>query len=189
MDAVITLMLVQGTLGAADTLYYHEWRCRLTAQPEEMGRELRLHAVRDFIYAAIFVTLPWFTWSGACAWLLGGLLLAEILITLTDFVVERTTRASQGGLATGEFVTHVVMAIVYGAFLATLAPHLYAWSGAETGWTPHAGVSPIVGGVCLVMGVGVFASGLRDLGASAGIAACGWPWNRVSEAPPPSRDS
>jgi hypothetical protein len=189
MDAVITLMLVQGTLGAADTLYYHEWRCRLTARPQEMGRELRLHAARDFIYAVIFATLPWFTWSGACAWLLCGLLLAEVLITLVDFLVERTTRASQGGLATGEFVTHVIMAIVYGAFLATLAPHLYGWSGAETGWTPHAGVSPLVGGVCVVMAVGVFASGLRDLGASAGIAACAWPWNRPPTDPDQRRAS
>ena len=183
MDAVITLMIIQGTLGAADTLYYHEWRYRLPARPEETRVELRLHAVRDFIYAAIFATLPWFAWSGAYTWLLCALLLAEIIITITDFVVERTTRSNQGGVATGEFVTHVIMAIIYGAFLATLAPHLYAWGGGETGLIAYTDPSPMVGGVCLIMAVGVFSSGVRDLGASMGIAAFAWPWRPGSNGP------
>ncbi len=176
MEAVIALMLVQGTLGAADTLVYHEWRFRLPGHAREAGAELQLHAARDFIYAVIFGTLPWFAWSGGWAWALAGLLAAEIVITLTDFVVERRTRASQGGLATGEFVTHVIMAIVYGAFLATLAPHLYGWSAAETGFVAHDVVSPMVGNLCGLMAVGVFVSGVRDLGASFGLPGFAWPW-------------
>ena len=131
MEAAIILMMVQGVLGAADTLYYHEWRFRLAGHADETKIELRLHAARDFIYAIIFATLPWFAWSGALAWVL-MLLLAEILITLTDFVVEREARASQGGIATGEFLTHVVMAIIYGAFIATLMPHLWGWTDGPT---------------------------------------------------------
>jgi len=169
-------MLVQGALGAADTLVYHEWRYRLPGHAEETRVELQLHAVRDFIYAVIFGTLPWFAWSGGWAWVLAGLLVAEIGITLTDFVVERRTRASQGGVATGEFLTHVIMAIIYGAFIATLAPHLYGWGGAETGFVSHDVVSPTVGALCGLMAVGVFVSGVRDLGASLGIPGFAWPW-------------
>lgn len=187
MGAVIALMLAQGVLGAADTLYYHEWRFRLTGHVPETRIELQLHAARDFIYAVIFGTLPWFAWSGGWAYVLGGLLFAEIVITLTDFVVERRTRASQGGLATGEFLTHVVMAIIYGAFLATLAPHLWAWTAMETGFLAHDVVSPEVGGLCGLMAAGVFVSGVRDLGASLGVAVCRWPWTdeALRDAPPP----
>jgi uncharacterized protein (TIGR01777 family) len=40
-------------------------------------------------------------------------------------------------------VLHTVLAGIYGAFLATLAPHLSAWFGHPTGfaWTPHGAVS------------------------------------------------
>ena len=180
MEAVIVLMMIQGALGAADTLYYHEWRFRLVGHADETRVELQLHALRDFIYAIIFATLPWFAWSGTLAWVLMALLGAEIIITLTDFVVERRTRRSQGGLATGEFVTHVVMAIIYGAFLATLMPHLWAWTDGPTGWVRHDPVSSTVGVTCGVMALGVALSGFRDLGASFGWSGFAWPW-AVSE--------
>lgn len=176
MNTVITIMLVQGFLGAADTLYYHEWRYRLPGRPEVTARELRLHATRDFVYAIVFATLPCFAWSGACAWLLAALLLAEIIITLTDFVVERETRSDQGGVATGELVTHVIMAIVYGAFLSQLAPHLIQWSAGPTGLLPHTVVAPELELLCFAMAAGVFASGVRDLGSSVGVRALAWPW-------------
>ena len=187
MNAVITIMLIQGALGAADTLYYHEWRYRLPGRPEVTARELRLHATRDFIYAIVFATLPLFTWSGACAWLLVLLLAAEIVITLTDFVVERETRADQGGVATGELVTHVIMAIAYGAFLARLAPHLYQWSAGPTGWIRHEVVAPWVELLCGLMALGVLLSGVRDLGASLGARALAWPWAGDAAGTDPAR--
>jgi hypothetical protein len=93
MDAVMTPMAVQGALRAGDTLYYHEWRFHLAGHSGETRIELQLHGLRDFIYAILFATLPWFAWPGICAWPRLGLLGAEIVITLTDFVVERTTPA------------------------------------------------------------------------------------------------
>ena len=178
------ILVAQGVLGAFDTLYYHEWRYRLVAHPEQAKVELRLHALRDFIYAVIFLSLPWFAWQGGLAWVLAGLLGAEVTITLTDFIVERRVRKPWGGVANGEVVMHAVMAIIYGAFIATLMPHLWDWAAAPTGWVSHAQPAGGWAWGCGVMGVGVGLSGLRDLGASCGVAVCAWPWRQRGDPQP-----
>src|SRR5436190_6679435 len=91
MDVALGLLLVQGALGAFDTLWYHEWRQRLPARPT--GRtELRLHAARDFAYAVVFGSLGWAEWRGWFVWLLATILLLEIVITLWDFIEEDLRR-------------------------------------------------------------------------------------------------
>jgi hypothetical protein len=92
MTWALWLLLLQGILGALDTLYYHEWRGRLVAYSPRTSPELRLHAARDGIYAIIMSTLPWLAWQGGWALGLAALLAAEIILTLTDFVVEDTVR-------------------------------------------------------------------------------------------------
>ena len=53
MTWALWLLMIQGMLGAFDTLYYHEWRARLVAYSPMTSPELRLHAARDGIYAII----------------------------------------------------------------------------------------------------------------------------------------
>ena len=175
MSVVLWLLLVQGSMGAFDTLYYHEFRARLPARPEARP-ELFLHAARDFVYAAIFALLPHFSFQGAWALVLLGMLLVEILITLTDFVVEDGVRRSQGGVFPGERVMHAVMGIVYGAMLAFLLPEVWAWWAAPTGLVaavipgPDWRV-PLLG----LMAVGVALSGVRDLLSALGVRGAAWP--------------
>jgi hypothetical protein len=69
MRTAIWLLLLQASLGAFDTLYYHEYRLRL-AHGEHTRVELRLHASRDFAYAIIIGSLGFVTWHGAFAWVL-----------------------------------------------------------------------------------------------------------------------
>ena len=160
----LILLSFQGCLGALDTLYYHEWRHRLPANAHFVGLELRLHGVRDLIYGILFCALPRFRFQGLFLWLLVGLLLAEIVITLWDFVIERRIRIPLGGLPNGELVMHTVMAIVYGAFLATLIPHLADWAQSPTAFVPH--TTEIVPWLVLAMtamGFGVTIAGIRDL--------------------------
>lgn len=61
----MTLILIQGVLGALDTLYYHEYRYRLPAYATESRDELRLHGIRDLIYGLLFITLSQVAWGGA----------------------------------------------------------------------------------------------------------------------------
>jgi hypothetical protein len=131
MTWALWLLMIQGMLGAFDTLYYHEWRARLVAYSPMTSPELRLHAARDGIYA-IMGTLPWLAWQGGWALGLAVLLAAEIILTLSDFVVEDAVRSFLDGVYPGERVMHAVMGLVYGAMLAYLLPVVVVWWAAPT---------------------------------------------------------
>jgi hypothetical protein len=159
MNIAIWLLMVQACLGAFDTLYYHEYKLRLP-HGDHTQLELRLHAARDFAYAIIIGTLGWFIWAGAWAYVLAGLLVMEIVITLWDFIEEDKVRK----LPPGERAMHAIMGIVYGAFLAYLVPEMIEWSRLETGFAPKYHGFPAW--VLTIIAFGVFISGIRDLVAS-----------------------
>ena len=87
-------------------------------------------------------------------------MLAEIVITLWDFVEEDKVRV----LPAGERIMHSLMGIVYGAFLAYLLPEMWMWSQEPTGW--GASYHGIPAWLLLAIATGVFVSGVRDLIAS-----------------------
>ena len=128
MIVALWLLGIQGVIGAFDTVYYHEWRARLPARGKQAASELKLHAARDFFYAVLFATLPWIAWQGdvgrSCS---SPCFVAEIVLTLTDFVVEIAVRKQLGDVYAGERVTHAVMGILYGAMVANLIPVLVEW--------------------------------------------------------------
>ncbi len=179
MKTALWLLALQGVIGAFDTIYYHEWRARLPALGRAAAAELRLHAARDFIYAILFVTLPWLAWRGAWVVVLASLMVAEIVLTLDDFVVEDAVRKSIGGVYPGERVTHAVMGILYGAMLACLVPSLLAWWKEPAGLVPHTGAPAELAWALTLMGVGVFASGVRDLAAALELRHSRWPWKQA----------
>ena len=177
MIVALRLLVLLALLGAFDTLYYHEWRARLPALGPAARDELRLHALRDFVYAILFATIPWIAWQGLYVFALAALLLIEIVLTLWDFVVEDWIRKPLGGVYPGERVMHAIMGIVYGAALAFLIPVMHQW------WfqpprlafaAPPASVS--LGAILTLMAAGVFLSGIRDWCASAGMRGSAWPW-------------
>lgn len=164
MRTAIWLLLVQASLGAFDTLYYHEYRLKLP-HGTHTRLELRLHAARDFAYAIIIGSLGFVTWNGALASVLFALLVSEIGITIWDFIEEDRIRR----LPPGERGMHAVMGIVYGAFLAFLLPQMLEWSALATGFGPSYHGFPAW--ILLVLAAGVFASGVRDLVASGRTVA------------------
>ena len=113
MTIALWLLAIQGVIGAFDTIYYHEWRARLPARGRLAASELKLHAARDVFYAVLFATLPWLAWRGAWVLVLAAVIVAEIILTLTDFVVEITVRKQLGDVYGGERVTHAIMGILY----------------------------------------------------------------------------
>ena len=181
MVVALWILFAQGLIGAFDTLYYHEYRARLPARPEA-APELKLHAARDFIYAVLFASLPWVAFHGVFAVVLLGLLLAEIAITLADFVVEDDVRRGQGGVFKGERVMHALMGITYGAMLANLLPVAWEWLGEPSALAHVPVVVPRwLAGTMVFMGAGVGASGVRDLLAAWGVKGAQWP-HRASAA-------
>jgi hypothetical protein len=166
MSTSIYLLVVMASLGAFDTIYFHEWKARLPHLPEARP-ELVLHAARDFIYGIIFASLPFLAWHGFFAMVLAGLFLAEIVITLADFVTEDRVRKVLGGVYPGERVTHAVMGLVYGAVMATAAPVIWQWWLVPTAIIVEpAAIQAALSYTMLLMAAGVTASGARDLHAA-----------------------
>jgi hypothetical protein len=177
VTVALTLLALQGVIGAFDTLYYHEWRARLPARGAIAAPELRLHAARAFFYGVLFGSLPWVAWEGAWLWVLAAVIVAEIILTLWDFIVEIAVRRDLGDVYAGERVTHAVMGILYGAMLACLMPTLRAWAAAPTALRcAPAAVDAQLRWALTVMAIGVTLSGARDLYAALGLPGGAWPW-------------
>jgi hypothetical protein len=180
MKSVLWLLAVQGVIGAFDTLYYHEWRARLPARGRAASSELMLHAARNFFYAILFGTLPWIEWRGLWTVGLAAVLVAEIVLTMADFVVEKRVRRPLGDVYAGERVTHAVMGIVYGAMIACLIPVMLAWWSEPAGLVPaRTDASAPLNWVLTAMAAGVLLSGVRDLYAALELPLGAWPWHEA----------
>ena len=158
-----TLIAIQIVMGVFDTFYHHEFTERLAWRPSQRF-ELRLHAVRNMLYAFLFLILGWFEVHGLLALVIIAVLVVEVVITLMDFVEEDLSRK----LPASERINHTLMAINYGAILALLLPVLVDWAmqPAEVKLADH-GVINIVA-TAAALGVGLF--GLRDFAASHRLA-------------------
>ena len=139
-DWLPALLLLQGVMGAIDTIVNHELLEALPRRPEAR-RELALHAGREAVYAALFLGLGWFAWLGAAALLIGLLLTAEIAITVSDELIENRIRV----LPQNERALHVFLTLNFGALVALLVPVLADWWANPTelapsysGWTSWA---------------------------------------------------
>jgi uncharacterized protein len=150
-----TLLFLQMLMGAFDTIYHHELTERLAWRASQR-HELALHAVRNLLYAAVFIMIGWFETHGAWAFALMAILAVEVVITLADFVEEDLSRA----LPASERITHTLLALNYGAILCLLMPKLVGWLHDTTALQPaFHGVWSIL---TAVAAAGVIVSGLRD---------------------------
>src|SRR4029077_18903257 len=85
------LIAIQVLMGVFDTFYHHELTERLAWRPSQRY-ELKLHGMRNMLYALLFLLLGWLEVYGVLALLIVAVLVAEIVITLMDFVEEDLSR-------------------------------------------------------------------------------------------------
>lgn len=155
-----SLISVQVFMGAFDTLVHHEGTERLAWRASQKF-ELRLHGVRNFFYAVIFMSFAWIEPHGVFTMILAGILTVEVLITLWDFVEEDMTRK----LPATERINHTLLALNYGAILTLAAPYLWQWSFLPNALIPvNYGWWSVMATVSAI-GVGVFSA--RDLLAAS----------------------
>jgi uncharacterized protein len=158
-----TLITIQIAMGAFDTFYHHEMTERLAWRPTQR-HELQLHGVRNMLYALLFLTLGWLEVHGVWAMIVIAVLVAEVVITLMDFVEEDMSRK----LPASERINHTLLALNYGAILVLLLPVLIGWAGQSTAvTTAFYGFWSVLAAVSAA-GVSIF--GLRDLAASKRLA-------------------
>ena len=153
------LFVIQIVMGAFDTIYHHELTERLAWRISQQ-HELALHAIRNLLYAAVFILIGWFETHGAWAFVLIAILAVEVFVTLMDFVEEDMSRA----LPASERINHTLLALNYGASLSLLSPVLLDWSRDATS------LKPVFYGFWSVLtalsAAGVVISGVRDYFAS-----------------------
>lgn len=122
-----TLIVIQILVGTLDNLLHHELTEKLP-QRASAAREIGLHGARELTYGVVFTVLAWFTPQGLWAWVLLGLMLAELVITLADFIEEDQTRT----LPPFERVLHTLLAINLGVIVAVIAPTWAGWAAQPT---------------------------------------------------------
>jgi hypothetical protein len=124
---LITLLVLQGIIGGADTLINHELLERLPARVEART-EIGLHALREAIYGALFAAMAWNTWLGAWGFAIAALLAVEILVDAVDEFVENRTRV----LPQNERILHFLIIMNLGLITAALAVVLVHWAPQPT---------------------------------------------------------
>ena len=154
-----TLIAIQIVMGVFDTFYHHELTERLAWRPSQRY-ELKLHGVRNLMYAFLFLVLGWLEVHGIFAMAIIAVLVAEIVITLMDFVEEDMSRK----LPASERINHTLLAINYGAILVLLLPVLVAWAMQPTGIkSAYTGWLSIIAAAATV---GAALCGVRDFAAA-----------------------
>ncbi len=158
-----TLIAIQIAMGVFDTFYHHEFTERLAWRPSQRY-ELKLHGVRNLLYAFLFLVLGWLQIHGLFAAIVITVLVVEVVITLMDFVEEDLSRK----LPASERINHTLLAINYGAILVLLLPVLIGWAMQPTAIkSAYAGWLSVI---AAASAVGAALCGLRDFTASKRLA-------------------
>lgn len=162
MTLATWLLLAMAALGATDMLVYHAFAHGIRRHPDARS-ELLSHALRGPTYAALFVLIPNVRMDGGWFGALVALLAFDLAISIWDFSVESASRRALGGLPPGEYLLHVLLAILFGAFCTAilLLEGRRASLPTAIAWEPVAGVQ--VARILLALGAPVvLASGFLD---------------------------
>jgi phosphatidylglycerophosphate synthase len=120
--------MLHGVLGGADVIVNHELLARIPSRPNA-GPEERMHALRELLFAVIFLSLAWFEWHGQLAWWIAALFLGEVLVSARDVVIEGDTRV----LPVPERLLHLFLFMNLGVLMLLVGAALLGWSDAPTG--------------------------------------------------------
>jgi len=125
------LLTAIGLLGAFDVAYFHHYRCKLGSRAESR-REVWLHVLRGFAYAAQFALVPNLRLHGAWYAALVGFFVFDAAVALADVIEEGRSRRTQGGVPTGEYAMHLILSVLVGGYLHALLSHSGSWMHAPT---------------------------------------------------------
>ncbi|MEW6372343.1 MAG: hypothetical protein AB1584_15515 [Pseudomonadota bacterium] len=127
MPPFVYVLMLHGVLGFVDIVVNHELLARLPRRGDTALEEA-LHAAREFIFACIFGSLAWFEWQGALVWWIAALLLAEVIVSSKDVIVEGDIRV----LPVSERVLHLFLFINLGVLITLVAHALLWWHASPT---------------------------------------------------------
>ena len=103
----LNLFMIVGTV---DLFYYHIWKYKLHARSESRY-EHKLHMVFAFIMVPLAYFLYYQDFGGYALWAAVFFVAAALSTEMLDVFTEGDSRASIGGLTTGEYSIHVAATI------------------------------------------------------------------------------
>lgn len=167
MEIATYILFVLGCLGAADILLYHSVSHGILTHHDSRF-ELMVHSLRGPTYTALFLLVPNFAMHGAFFWMLIGIFVFDVGISLGDFIIERASREFFGGLPTGEYVLHIILAMLFGGLVTSVCFAAGHWTSLPTGlFYQPAQVPAAFRALMVLMAVLVFLSGTADAIAAA----------------------
>lgn len=166
MEVATYILLALGVLGATDIAVFHSLAHGIRSH-KDSRMELFTHSLRGPTYAALFVLIPNFAMRGTFALALVILLVIDLGISIWDFSLERRSRRALGGLPSGEYVLHIVIAMLFGALVTSIAYNVADLIRLPTqlAYAPAA-VPGFVRAVMLLMAILVLMSGAMDAWAA-----------------------
>lgn len=116
-------------VGAVDLFYFHLWKYKLHTRPESLY-EHKLHMAFAFLMVPVAFLLYYQDFGGYALWAGTFFVAAALGVEMLDVFSEGDSRASLGGLTTGEYSLHVAATIFKAASFAFIfaAKPLSAWS-------------------------------------------------------------
>ena len=128
MEVAFWILLLIGHLGFFDMMYYHTYKCRLHDHPE-CRSEVIIHTFRHLIYAVQFFIIAHVRFYGWALLVLLCIYIVDASIAWTDVWLEKDSRQKLGGLHKGEYLMHILLSVLVGAYLLSIAQTVYPdWS-------------------------------------------------------------
>ena len=170
MAASTYILFLLGCLGATDILLYHSIAHGIRSHADSR-LELWIHSLRGPTYAALFLLLPNFALHGAFFWMLIGIFVFDVAVSIADFLIEAASREFLGGLPSGEYVLHMIIAMLFGALVASVFYSAWPWAGMTTQITYEpAGVPHFLRMLMALMAVFVLGTATMDARAAVRLS-------------------
>ena len=162
MEVATYILFGLGCLGATDIALYHSFSHGIRSHPDSRA-ELVVHSLRGPTYATLFLVIPNLMLQGFYFWCLLALLAFDVLISIIDFALERESRRLLGGLPSGEYVLHIIIAMLFGGLVTAVCLEAGGWRSlpAQIAYAPAA-VPDVLRLVMAVMALLVLISGIQD---------------------------
>jgi len=182
MEAATYILFILGCLGAIDIAVYHSFAHGIRSNPDSRS-ELIVHSLRGPTYALLFLLIPNVALHGIYFWCLIALFVIDIAISIIDFVLERESRRFLGGLPSGEYVLHIIIAMLFGALVTAVCFGVGVWRNLPTqiAYAP-AQVPDLLRLVMVVMAVLVLISGIQDAIAACRLNGQSSGWDQFSKS-------
>ena len=124
-------LITLGVIGAFDEAYYHQYVGKILWRKECFSENI-LHLIRTFCFSLIFLIFSSIELTGYYVLALSFLFMSDLVVGFLDIVVERNSRSFQGGLYSGEYLTHMLLSFHLGALYINLVPRMLKALALET---------------------------------------------------------